>query len=68
MRIIKRGADPAAQPIRWTCGYCQTVMEFTAKELLVEPPPQDHGATGRYVVCPHCARRVYDDAAQRDSR
>lgn len=56
MKIIQRGANPAAEPIRATCRKCQTIFEFHPLEAKYSADQRDGDFYS--ITCPVCSQTV----------
>lgn len=59
MKIIKRGTDPKAEPLRATCNNCQTVFEFHPIEAKYSSDQRDGDFYS--IACPVCNQVVTKD-------
>ena len=56
MKIIRKGTDPAAQPIRATCSNCKTEVEFLPHEARYSSDQRDGDSYS--ADCPTCKRII----------
>lgn len=55
-RVILRGNKHIKGPVHYSCKSCESVIEFTAKDI------QSDFKDGNYVICPVCGQFI--DASQ----